>query len=257
MKKIIKKIVATSVIILLVLVSGLIAVAFSPQMLFASELEHNKFSIYSSETYDENNLKIRLDDAYKLVEHSELHDPDLQFGILLAHNHFWNKIEDLRGKGVVARPLADNITIKVPINPELNEAKSSRSTLNLTILLAHEMIHVLQANKYGLLNFSPIKHPPMWKLEGYPEYIARRDQLNADDYSLKSEIQRYEELVEASSDMDVEVTEGHFMPFYYYKGRVMIEYLMDIKGMTYDEILKDDTSEESVYQEVLQWSKAS
>ena len=95
------------------------------------------------------------------------------------------------------------------------------------------------------------------KIRRYPEYIARRDQLRADDYSLKSEVQRYEELVEASDDMDVEVTEGHFMPFYYYKGRVMIEYLMDVKEMTYDEILKDNTSEEAIYQEVLQWSKAS
>lgn len=257
MKKIIKKIVATTVVILLVFVSGIIAIAVSPQMLFANELEHNKFSVYSSETYDENSLKIVLDDAYKLVEHSELHDPDLQFGILLAHNHFWNKIEDLRGEGVLARPLADNITIKVPINPELNEARSSRSTVNLTYLLAHEMVHVLQADKYGLLNFSPIKHPPMWKLEGYPEYIARCAQLNADAYSLRSEIQRYKELVEASDDMNVEVTEGHFMPFYYYKGRVMIEYLMDVKGMTYDEILKDDTTEELVYQEVLQWANNS
>ena len=257
MKKIIKKIVATAVIILLVFISGLVAIAFSPQILFAIELEHNKFSVYSSETYDENSLKIRLDDAYKLVEHSELHDSDLQFGILLAHDHFWNKIEDLRGKGVLARPLADNITVKVPIDPELNEARSQRSIVNLTYLLAHEMIHVLQANKYSLLNFSPIKHPPMWKLEGYPEYIARRNQLNSYDYSLRSEIQRYEELVEASSDMDVEVTEGHFMPFYYYKGRVMIEYLMDVKGMTYDEILKDNISEESVYQEVLQWANNS
>ncbi len=37
----------------------------------------------------------------------------------------------------------------------------------------------------------------------------------------------------------------------------MVEYLMDVKGMTYDEILKDDTSEETVYQEVLRWSTAS
>lgn len=253
MKRIIKKTVATIVIVLLVFVSGLITIAFSPQVLFANKIEHNKFSIYSSEPYDEVNLKIRLDNAYKLIEHSELHDPDFHFGILLAHNHFWNKIEDLQGKGVLARPIAGNITIKVPIDPGLNQAKGPRSTVDLTYLLAHEIIHVLQANKYGLLNFSPIKHPPMWKLEGYPEYVARGEKLKHEDYDLKFEIDNYLQLEKESKDGWVEVVENHHMPFYYYKGRLMVEYLIKMKGMTYDEILDDNRSEEQIFTEMIEW----
>lgn len=136
----------------------------------------------------------------------------------------------------------------------MNTAISVRSTTDLTYLLAHEMIHVLQANKYGLLNFSPIKHPPMWKLEGYPEYIARRETILHQDYDFIREIDRYVKLNSETQDIWLEVTENHFMPFYYYKGRLMVEYLIEIKGMTYDEILKDARSEEEIFDELIQWS---
>lgn len=253
MKRVIKKIVAGIVVVTVVFVSGLITIALSPQMVFANKLEHSKFTIYSDEPYDEVNLKTRLDEAYKLIEYSELHDPNYRFGVLLAHNHFWNKIEDLRGKGVIARPLAKNITIKVPIDPKLNQATTPRSKVNLTWLLAHEIVHVLQANKYGITNFGLITQPPMWKLEGYPEYISRREKLKDKDYDLRLEIDRYLQLKKESVDGWLEVVENHHIPFYYYKGRLMTEYLMDIQGITYDEILKSSRIEEEIFNEMLEW----
>lgn len=255
MKKIIKKIITSLVLILLVLISGLITVTFSPQQLFASKIDHEKFTIYSDAGFDEANLKVRLDDAYELIKFSELHDSNYHFDILLAHGHFFNDIESLQGKGPIARATAGYITIKVPIMPKENYAQGNVDKVNLTWLIAHEMIHVLQANKYGLLNFSPIKHPPMWKLEGYPEYIGRRNQLKSSDYNLEAEVKRYLKLRSKSSDIFIEVTKDHFMPFYYYKGRLMVEYLIDVKGMSYDQILKDETSEEEIFDELVNWTK--
>jgi hypothetical protein len=259
MKKTFKKIIASISVVTIIILSGLVTVTLSPQLLFAKKIEHQAFTIYATadNDIDEVHFKHRLDEAYALIKQSELHDEDFHFKILLTQDHFFNDIEDLRGKGPIARATAGYTTIKVSIVPKENYAWGNNGKVNLKYLLAHELIHNLQAHKYGLLNFSPIKHPPLWKLEGYPEYVARQDQLSADDYSLKAEVQRYARLIEASEDMDVEVTQGHFMPFYYYKGGIMVEYLIDVKGMTYDEILKDDRSEDSIYQEVLQLSEAS
>jgi len=88
-------------------------------------------------------------------------------------------------------------------------------------------------------------------LEGYPEYISRQAKLKDKNYSLTNEIKRFIELESKSEDGIVEVSEEHFMPAVYYKGRLMIEYLMDIKGMTYTEILKDKRTEDQVFQEML------
>ena len=132
---------------------------------------------------------------------------------------------------------------------------TENSIVNLTELMAHEMVHILQADKYGLLNFSPLKHPPMWKLEGYPEYVARSAYLNGENYDLRKEVQRFVSADEEDKRETFEAVEGHFMPTYYFKGRVMVEYLMDIKRMTYDEILSDQKSEDEIFNEMVEWMR--
>ena len=46
---------------------------------------------------------------------------------------------------------------------------------------------------------------------------------------------------------------GCEFPNYYYKGRLMIEYLMDIKHLSYDQILKDSVSEATIFKEMIKW----
>jgi hypothetical protein len=77
--------------------------------------------------------------------------------------------------------------------------------------------------------------------------------LKDKDYNLRSEIKRYLRLEKDSKGGLLEVTKGHFMPGYYYRGRLMVEYLMDVKGLTYDEILTDTQTEENVFKEMLEW----
>jgi hypothetical protein len=252
MKRIFKKLIAGSLLVVMVTVSGLITLTIFPQSLFAHEIKHEKFRVYSDQVVDKTEIKPILDNAYSLIAQSELFDPEYEFNIFLAFGNIFNKIEDLQGRGPSARATAGNIIIKVPIDIENNLAFSSVSRINLTELIAHEMVHNLQANRYGLWNFSPIKHPPLWKLEGYPEYISRRNLREDSSYNLMSEIKRCRE-IEISGDYFIEVVKNHFMPSYYYKGRIMVEYLIDIKGFTYDQILNDTRSEEEVFHEIVQW----
>ena len=93
----------------------------------------------------------------------------------------------------------------------------------------------------------------MWKREGYPEYVAHNAYLRSESYDLRKEIERFVATDEDARRETFEAVEGHFMPTYYFKGRIMVEYLMNIKGMTYDAILKDKRTEEEVFDEMVQW----
>jgi len=255
MKKIIKRTIAGTLLFAVVGIGGLVTLIFYPQSLFANKFEHNQFTVYYNKDYkiEKKAFQVILDNAYEIVEKSELHNPDFKYKVFLAQNNIFNKIEGLQGGDVIARATAWNIAVKKDIDLKNNRMYTDRSTVDLTVLLAHEMVHILQADKYGLLNFSPLKHPPMWKLEGYPEYVARSTYLNSETYDLRKEIQRF---VSADEDIKIETfeaVEGHFMPTYYFKGRIMVEYLMDIKGMTYDAILKDPRTEEVVFNEMFGW----
>lgn len=240
-------------------IGGLVTLIFCPQSLFANKFEHNQFTVYYNKDYniEKEAFQVILDNAYEIVEKSELHNPDFKYKIFLAYNNIFNKIEGLQGSGVIARATAWNIIFKKDIDLKSNRMYTDRSVVDLTQLMAHEMVHILQADKYGLLNFSPLKHPPMWKLEGYPEYVARNTYLNSETYDLRKEIHRFVSADEDAKRETFEAVEGHFMPTYYFKGRIMVEYLINIKGMTYDAILKDQRTEEEVFNEMVQWMKES
>ncbi len=71
--------------------------------------------------------------------------------------------------------------------------------IELSYVIAHELVYCLQANKYGKIKFNPFRHPEMWKLEGNPEYVSKQMNRN-DDYELIHEINRYMDMISKSKD---------------------------------------------------------
>lgn len=257
MKRTIKRILAVTTLTIMVAVSGLATILLFPQPLFANKVEYKQFTVYSNDKIT-NDIIPLLDNAMALVEKSELNDSNYKYDILLSFNSAFNEIDDkLLGFGPSARATDNNVTIKVEIDTKRNlyfPTFHGKCQANLTSLLTHEMIHCLQANKYGISKFNPLNHPEMWKLEGYPEYIARQSKLTASDYSLTNEIDRYIELESKATDIWILIEDGACeAPKYYYKGRLMVEYLMDIKHWSYDKILNDTTSTNSVYADMINW----
>ena len=259
MKKISKRILKISLLAIITAVLTIVTIVLFPQRLFAYKLEYGKFTVYSNKKIDEN-IKIVLDHALNLVRKSEMNDSNYKYNIILSYHSFYNKIDDkLLGAGPAARTTLNNVIIKVGIDPKNNTAFPTfhrACEVNLTELLAHEMIHCLQANKYGILKFNPFKHPEFWKLEGYPEYISRQQQLLKKDYRLTNDIERYVDLERKANGIWIKEEEGGCeVPDYYYKGRLMITYLMDIRHFSYDQILNNTASENTVYLEMMKWKE--
>jgi len=260
MKKAIKRIFAGTLIMGLVTISGLVTIIFFPEPLFANKLEHGQFNVYSNEKIDKD-IKVILDNALNLIKDSELYDTKYTYDIFLSHKSFFNRIDDkFLGHGPSARATDNNITIKVEVDIKNNlflPTFYQKCEGNLTYLIAHEMVHCLQDYKYGKLKFNPFRHPELWKLEGYPEYVSRRAKFLNSGYNLAYEIDRYIDLETKSSDIWIAIDEGGCKaPKYYYKSRLMTEYLMDIKGFSYDKILLDTSSENDIYDEMIKWKNS-
>lgn len=257
MKKTIKRIFTGTLLTGLVIISGLLTIIFFPEPLFANKLVHKQFNVYSNDKID-NDIKEILDNALSLVKGSELYDPTYTYDLYLSHNSFFNKIDNtILGHGPSARATDNNINFKVAVDIKRNlfiPTFYQKCEGNLTYLLAHEMVHCLQENKYGKLKFNPFRHPELWKLEGYPEYVSRRAKLLTNDYNLANEIERYINVESKLTDIWITIEEGGCKaPKYYYKSRLMTEYLMDIKHLSYDKILTDTTSEDRIYAEMIRW----
>jgi len=229
MNKKFKRIFKRTLLTVFIMIAALVAIILFPQLLFANKMKYKKFKVCSNDTV-----------SYDI-------------GIVLDN--------DLLGIGPAARARLHNVIIKVRIDPKSNLAFPTfrkECEINLTYLLAHEMIHCLQAKKYGIMKFNPFRHPEFWKLEGYPEYISRKSWLSSKDYSLTSEIERYVSLENKATDIWILTGEGGCeFPDYYFKGRLMIEYLMDIKHLSYDQILKDSVSENTIFKEMIKWKDST
>jgi hypothetical protein len=257
----IKRIFTGTLLTIMVTLSGLITIVFFPEPLFANKLEHKQFKVYSNDEID-GDIKVILDNALTRVKKSELYDPNYTFDIFLSYHSFFNKIDGtFLGEGVSARATDNNVIVKVDIDAKRDlffATFRNGCQASLTNLIAHEMIHCLQENKYGKLKFNPFRHPAYWKLEGYPEYISRQPKLTGKDYSLNREIDKYVELDRKTPGIWIVMEEGACeAPKYYYKGRLMIEYLMDIKHFSYDKILNDTVSADNVYAEMMEWNEAT
>lgn len=258
MKKIFKRILKIALMTIMTGILTITVIILFPQRLFAKKISYKNFTVYSNNNVDES-IKVVLDNALTLVQRSELYDSNYEYNIILCNNSFYNKIDDIVfGAGPTARSRLKNVIIKIRVDPKNNLAFPTfhkACEVNLTDVIAHEMIHCLQAHKFGILKFNPLSHPEFWKLEGYPEYISKQKQLSGKDYSLTNDINRYLKLKSKATDIWISSKDGGCeVPDYYYRGRLMIEYLINIKHLSYDQILKDTTSENAIYQEMLKWN---
>jgi hypothetical protein len=257
MKNLIKRILAGTLVAGMITISGLLTIIFFPEPLFANKIEHVQFNVYSNDKIDKS-IEVILDNSLTLVKKSELYDPTCKYDVFFSYNSLFNKVDDaFLGIGPTARATDNNIIVKTAIDSKRNLAFPTfyqNCEADLTYIIAHEMIHCLQANKYGKLKFNPFRHPEYWKLEGYPEYISRQKKLSVRNYDLIKEINRYIDLDSKSTDFWMAIDEGGCKaPRYYYKSRLMMEYLIDIKHFSYDRILNDTTSEDKIYEAMIKW----
>ena len=258
MKKKRKKIFRITLLAFLATFLTVVFIILFPQILFANKLNYKEFTVCSNDKIDYD-IEIVLDDAMALVRKSELFDSNYKYTIILCYNSLYNKIDNkIFGTGPAARSRLHNVIIKVRIDPKNNVGFPTfhkACEVNLTEIIAHEMIHCLQAHKYGISKFNPFKHPEFWKLEGYPEYISKQNELSSKRYNLAADINRYVNLKSKATDIWISSGEGGCeIPDYYYKGRLMVEYLMKIKHLSYDQILKDTNSENTIFQEMIEWN---
>ena len=115
--------------------------------------------------------------------------------------------------------------------------------------IAHEMMHCLEASHFGVMGSRPFKNIPLWKWEGYPEYIAYRSYRLNEDSLLLINLALLDSLKnETYYPVEVSTDEGKsFTGLDYFRWWLMIKYCMDIKGMSLIQIMKDDVQSDKVY----------
>lgn len=227
----------------------LLIIVLNPILSYAGKLQHHNYTIFYNKVIDAN-FFLRLDEATQLVKTNEFYDPSLHLDICL---HDGSEYPDLIQK--IRRPafawgFYDKVVLMGNASYQENYVELNGYKWNLSQLLAHEMIHCYQFHKLGLLKSNPLANIPAWKWEGYPEYVARTSPWQTNlhhniSYLISTEKTDHHGWIQFPDQTGTVIT--------YYKSWLLTQYCIDVKKMTYKQILDDVANEESISVEMMNW----
>lgn len=227
----------------------LLGIILNPLLTYAHKTTHGQYHIFHQQEFDEH-IRTRLNEATGLLKKSELYNPSLRLDICLNDGAVYPKIiKKLRGRAF-AWGFYDKVVLQGNTNYEQNFTDLDGYRWNFSQLLAHEAVHCQQYDRLGFRKSGPFSNIPEWKREGYPEYIARQ---NSDQTDLVRNINRLLETEKQDNNGWISFDDGTGTVIHYYKYWLLTQFCIDIKKMTYNNLLQDNKSEEEVAREMMEW----
>ena len=245
-RKWVRNILATAVLIF----GLLLAIVLNPNLAYANKTTYADFTVYHNKPLDAA-FYDKLDHASSLIHNSEFFNSKLRLDICLNDGSFYpSLIKRLRGEAfgwgfynkVVLRGKADYYNNTV-------ELRGYR--WNLVQLLAHEMTHCLQFKKLGFWHSKPFARIAAWKWEGYAEYVARKGEGLEDLYA---NIQRLENV--GGDSWEIVLPDQTIAPRAYYEQWLLVQFCLNIRKMSYQQLLDDKKSEDEIKQAMRNWFNA-
>lgn len=238
---------------LLVLLVAFVGPLAYPGFMFAHQLEYQNITVHSEE-----NLAGRIEPILARVNAqlaaSEIHEPALAHDIFLG---FGNASWPPHFSHVVSLDEPD-VADDALLRPQWP------GRFNMTHILTHEIAHSLIAHKMGLRETARL---PMWKAEGYAEYVAATRLRANPAYTLRESVTR----VMAAELGPFRDASGSFQPLRYdcvgksylkdeqgdswhtcyYLARVLVEYSLDVKHLGFAQLAKPEIVEGEILSEML------
>lgn len=249
MKKQLKKWSLRIMATMLVIATLLLVIILNPILTYANKSVHNNYTIYHQQPLPVSLTKT-LNSATAVLQTCELYDSTFKIDICLNDGSVYpGLISKFRGSAF-AWGFYNKIVLQGNADYDNNYVALNGYKWNLTQLLVHEAVHCLQYNHLGFFKSNPIAGIAEWKWEGYAEYIARG---YAARQSLTTNIKNYIE----SNDMDwcIYFDDNTITPKDYFKYWLLVTYCIDIKKMSYKELLTDTKSEGDINTEMLKFFK--
>jgi len=234
----------------LFLLGLLITFMLNPILLYANKTTIGNYSIYHNNALDKN-FRQRLGQSNIINKSSELYDPNLKIDVCLKDGSSYPKLI----KAVLGRDFLSSFYNKIiftsdTVNYSDNYIQLDGHKWNLTQMLAHAQAHCLEFNQYGLWQSNPIAKHPVWKWEGYPEYVARQ---NSDQVNLQTNIKKLLEAENTTNNGWMKFADSTETLIAFNEYRLLIQYCIQIKRMTFVELMKDTTQEKTVRQQMINW----
>lgn len=211
-----------------------------PKLFIGKKIEYDTFIIYSNEEIKFNeDVKNVLDAVQVNLKESQFYQDELKLELFFVKGTLYEKLIGLFGmKNIASSKFNKHIYIGKPNFKEniLKKDDSDLGWVNLVQIISHEGVHSQMYGDYSILGFMKT---PNWINEGYSEYVSYNPIRNDENYELSNLLQKYE----STSDFWIETEFKSRTPRMYLRDRIIMEYLIDKKGLDILSIINDNTLE--------------
>lgn len=246
--------------ILLLSSSVWILLLLNPGILYGSSTEVGNITIYHNSPLDENTTDV-LKNVTAIVSSSEIYDKDFRISLCLNDDSIYPHLNPLAGATAYAfRNVACIYDSEADFNRNVAEFtwkinENQLRKFDLTYLLAHEFMHNFQYNADAKYYYLTTVTGLNWKLEGHAEYVARGFKK---DGNLSSRISRYEhEITKHHIGIPVfELPDCTVQSLGYYQYSIVVQYLIEVKGLNFRQLCELEVPFEELYEEVIEWGNS-
>jgi hypothetical protein len=241
-----------------------------PGILFANHIESGNITIHADQQLGDE-LEIALRDIEASVSTSELYDPILKHDIFFGYRNKMFSALQIKPALTYNRNwppyFSQIVTFRQPHFQAntLSHPEHKEDVVNLRQILSHEIVHTLINSHLGMRQGH---QSPLWKIEGYCDYVAASTSTFADpSYELQASVKRilnkdlswmmddqgnYTQMQYGHKQMSsIRNEQGVEWPTCYYISRVLWEYHLNVKGLSFDEVMNPEITDHSTLTELI------
>lgn len=259
MLKTLRKILLSSLSILGVSFTCWVVLLLNPSLAYSNSTSFESVMVYHN-TQLSPEMGAVLNKAVDLVRSSEIYHNDFHFTLCMNEDAFYPNLYPFAGatayafldKAVFYHGTPNFERDRLEFKWEINNFEPRE--FELSTLIAHEFMHNLQqdfdAKYYVLSTLGKLN----WKFEGHAEYIAREFK---NDGQLKTKITKFliEEKREYVGIPVFELEDGTIQNLSYFKNALVVQYLMEEKGINFKEVCDLEIGLDQLYSEMIEWSE--
>ena len=244
--------IAIAVAVVIVIVLLILGTLTTPGPLYPEEKQYGAITVHTESPIGPQ-IDSMMAEIFMRLEAVAIYDPNREMNLCLSTQNKFSFFAGLtlRKNRTMGFCLLGNCYVNVDFIKELAAKTGGRPKYNaregsVVHVATHELIHQYLADAYGDLASRSL---PTWKTEGYCEYGVNHSVASHDNsYSLAERIDIF------IDDSQWNPTAMTHRPHYVWG--LMIEYLADVKGLSFEQIMGDSIIKHAVYQEMMAWRES-
>jgi hypothetical protein len=240
-------IVIGAIVVVVLLILGVLT---TPGPFFPEEKRYRAITVHS-ETPIGQEVDSIMKEVFIRLDAVPIYDPDRKMNLILCSTQdkfsFFSRFT-LRDKRVMGYCLLGNAFVNIDFIKELAGRTGGRPKYHtregsVVHVVTHELMHQFLGDAYGEIASRSL---PTWKIEGYIEYgvnhfVAPRDS----GYTIAERIDTY--LDNSQWNSTAETHRPHYM------WGLIMEFLMNVKGMSLEQVMADSLTMADAYQKMMDW----